>query len=345
MGKKDNNNPKTVPDKGQTDTKAVTQKPVDVDAPMTLEEAQAVEKAEEGKIEEAIEKEKLKGDTKIAPDLKDLKKEQVEKKEEIKEKKEEVKEAEKEVKEEEAAIPSKFEGKTEEEKMKIYQEMEKSHTQISQKNKELEQKVAEAVEIDKKIDEYEKNEVIKQQKATPIKLPPYPTNDLFYENPEEYNKKVKEYNDAKINAMISPLYGQNWNSQKQNNINRLKENTEKDLVPYKDVEVEVESRLKKNPTLINQYGLAAREVIYNQIRNEMLPQKVEDIKKTAVEKAKEELKEENVDKKNAEIMTSDITTQGREGKAVDFTEMLDKEDNPEKVIQGLKKKYKINYPI
>ncbi|MBA7565604.1 hypothetical protein ES708_07289 [subsurface metagenome] len=341
MGK-DDNNPKTATEKVQADSKAVIKEPADKNSPITLEEAQAVTGAEEGKIEEAIEKERLKGDTDIAEDLKDLKKEQVEKKEEIREKKEEVKEAEKEVKEE-TAIPSKFEGKTDEERLKIYQDMESSFTKISQKNKELEQKVEESDEINKKIDEYEKSAVIKKQKAAPIKLPPYPSNELFYENPEEYNKKVKEYNDAKINAMVSPLYGQNWDSQKQNNINKLKENTEKDLVPYKDVEIEVESRLKKNPALINQYGLAAREVIYNQVRNEMIPQKVEDIEKMAVEKAKQELKEETDDKKKAEVMSSDITTQRREGKPVDLEEMLDSGIEPEKVISAFKKKHKVDF--
>jgi len=227
--------------------------------------------------------------------------------------------------------------------MKIYLDMEANFTKVSQSNKELGQKVEEAKVIDQKIEEYEKAEVIKEQKKVPIKLPPYPTSELFYEDPVKYNQQVKVYNDAKINATVSPLLGQTWDYQKQNTINSLKEKTKEDLVPYKDVEAEVESRVKKNPAWISQYGVRTREAVYNQIRNEMLPQKIKDIKETALEQAKKELKEENSETKNAEIMSSDITTQRREGKPADLEEMLDSGIEPEKVISAFKKKHKVDF--
>lgn len=339
------NNPKNVPPEGQTDNKAVTEKPIDVNAPMSIEEAQAVLEAEEGEIEAEIEKQKFKKDTDIAPDLKELKKEQDKKKQEIKQKKAEVKEAEKEVEKEKAVIPSKFEGKTEEEKMKIYLDMESSHTKISQKNRELEQKVTELDAVNKKIEEYERDAVVKQQKAISVKLPEYPPDELYYDDPVKYNRQVKEYNDARMNAMVSPLYGQNWSYQKQSVINKLKETTEKDIVPYKDVEVEVEARLRKNPVLGDKYGLNAREVVYAQIRNEMLPQKIEDMKTAAKEEVKRELQEENEEMSSSQVMSSDITTKARESKPVDYTEQLEAGVDPEKVIQGLKKKYNIDRDI
>jgi len=338
------NNPKTVPDTGETDTTAVKNKPVDVNAPLSLEEAQAVLDAEEGEIEVEIKKQKFKKDTDIAPDLKELKKEQDKKKQEVKQKKEEVKEAVK-VEKEKTVIPSKFEGKTEEERLKIYQDMEASFTKKSQKVAELEAKITEYSTIDKKIEEYEKTAVVNQQKATTVTLPLYPTKELFYEDPEKYNQQVKEYYDAKLNAMVTPLYGQNWNQQRQNIVDKLKEVTEKDIVPYKDVEKEVEVRLKRNPALINQHGLNAREYVYGQIRNEMLPQKIEDIETAALEKAKRELQEESKEMSESQIMSSDITTQRRESKPVDLTQQLNDGVDPEKVIDAYKKKYKIDQDI
>lgn len=336
---KDDNNPKTTSDKEQVGNKAVETK-VDKDSPLTLAEAQAVMEAPEGEVEASIEKERLQKDTKIAPDLKKLKKEQVEKKKEVKQKKAEVKEVVKEIKEEE---PSKFEGKTDEERLQIYQDMEKNFTKVSQKNKELEQKVVELGEVDKKIAEIEKQSVIKEQKATQVKLPDYPKIDLFYKEPEKYHQQVKNYYDAKISAMVTPLYGQNWNTQKQNTVNKLKEVTEKDIIPYKDVEGEVESKLKKNPALINQYGLRAREYVYAQIRNEMLPQKIEDMKEAAVEQAKKELQEEIKENNEAQVMSSDITTQSRGSKPIDLEKMLEEGDDPEEVIKTYKKKHKIDF--
>lgn len=338
---KDDNNPKTTSDKEQVGNKAVETK-VDKDSPLTLAEAQAAMEAPEGEVEASIEKERLQKDTKIAPDLKKLKKEQVEKKKEVKQKKAEVKEVVKEIKEEE---PSKFEGKTDEERLQIYQDMEKNFTKVSQKNKELEQKVVELGEVDKKIAEIEKQSVIKEQKATQVKLPDYPKIDLFYKEPEKYHQQVKNYYDAKISAMVTPLYGQNWNTQKQNTVNKLKEVTEKDIIPYKDVEGEVESRLKKNPALINQYGLRAREYVYAQIRNEMLPQKIEDMKEAAVEQAKKELQEEIKENNEAQVMSSDITTQSRGSKPIDLEKMLEEGDDPEEVIKTYKKKHKIDFPF
>lgn len=338
------NNQKTVPDKGQTDNMAVNK--IDINAPLSLEEANAVVDAEEGQIEEAIEKQKLEKsekDTEIAPDLVKLKKEQTEKKKEIKQKEKKVKEAVKT--EKETLAPSKFEGKTNEERLKIYQEMESSFTKKSQKVVELEAKIADLDVINKKIEEYEKTSVINQQKATQVKLPPYPNKELFYEDPEKYHQQIKDYYDAKISAMITPLYGQNWSTQKQNIINKLKTATEKDIVPYKGVEKEVETRMRKNPALVSQYGLNAREYFYAQIRNEQLPQKILEMKDEAKEEAKRELAEENKEVNESQIMTSDINTQKVESTPVDFAKQLDNEDNPEKTIQAIKKKYKITRDI
>ena len=340
----DKNIEKPDPSEGQSGKDAVDK--VDKDAPFSLEEAKATVDAEEGQIEEAIEKsktEKSEKETKIAPDLVKLKKEQTEKKKEVKQKEKEVKEAVKT--EKETVTPSKFEGKTEEERLEIYKEMESSHTKKSQKIAELESKNAELEVANKKIEEFEKTSVINQQKATQVKIPPYPDKELFYEDPEKYHQQIKEHYDAKLNAVVAPLYGQNWETQKQNVINKLKETTEKDVIPYKDVEKEVESRVRKNPALVNQHGLGAREYFYTQIRNEQLPQKIDDIKNNAKEEAKIELAEENKENSESQIMTSDITTQKRESAQVDFEKQLDSGADPEKVIQAIKKKHGITSDI
>jgi len=329
---------------GQSGKDAV--KKIDINAPFSLAEAEAVVDAEEGQIEEAIEKsktEKSEKETRIAPDLVELKKEQTEKKKEVKQKEKEVKEAVKT--EKEILTPSKFEGKTDEERLEIYKEMEASFTKKSQKIAELEAKNAELETVNKKMEDYEKRVVINQQKAVQVKIPPYPDKELFYEDPEKYHQQIKEHYDAKLNAMVTPLYGQNWDTQKQNIINKLKGATEKDIVPYKDVEVEVESRMRKNPALVNQYGINAREYFYSQIRNEQLPQKIDDIKNNAKEEAKKELAEENKENSESQIMTSDITTQKRESAQVDFAKQLDDGADPEKVIKAIKQKHGITSDI
>jgi len=339
------NNPKTIPDKGQIDNKAVTNKPVDINAPLSLDEANAIMEAPEGEIEQAIEKTKFDKDKEIAPDLVKLKAEQDRAKQEIKEKKAEVVEAEKTAPVEPAEIPDKFKNKTTEEVIKLSRETEAYNTKLSQKNKELEAKLADLKDIDKKIEQMEKDSVIRQQKATSVKLPEYPSDDLFYEDPKEYHKKIKEYNDARLNAMITPLYGQNWNTQKADAIKKLEKDTKDDIIPYADVENEVKDRLRRNPALVNQYGINASKVAYDQIKNERLPTKIEEIRAAAKEEAKRELEEDNKQLSDSQIMSSDITTKARESKPVDYTEMLDKTDDPEKVIQGLKKKYKISRDI
>jgi len=95
--------------------------------------------------------------------------------------------------------------------------------------------------------------------------------------------------------------------------------------------------------LFDIYKLKEREVVYGEMVAERLSDKVEDIKKKAVEEAKKELKEEEEDLSNTQIMSSDITTLKRASKPVDFAEQLETEDNPKKVIEAIKKKYKINY--
>lgn len=334
-------NLKTNPsEEGQLDKKAVDRVG---NAPLSLEEAEAVVGAEEGQIEEAIEKQKAEKSDKgkeIAPDLVELKKEQTEKKKEVKQKEKEVKEAVKTEKE-----PSKFEGKTDEERLKIYQDMESSFTKKSQKIAELESKNAELQEANKKVDEYEKNVVTNQQKAIKVKIPEYPNKKLFYEDPEKYHQAIREHYDAKLNAMVAPLYGQNWNAQKQDVISKLEKATEKDPVPYEGIKSEVEARVRKNPAIVNQYGLKAREYFYNQIRNEQLPQKIDEIKNNAKEEAKLELAEENQTNSESQIMSSDINTSKRESAPVDFERQLNEEDNPEKTIQAIKKKYRITRDI
>lgn len=337
------NNPKTVPE-GQTENKAV--KPVDKDAPISLKEAEAVLEAEEGDIEEAIKKTKLEKDTedaRVAPDLIKLKEEQTEKEKEVKQKEAEVK---KEIKtEKKISAPSKFEGKTPEERMEIYKEMESSFTKKSQKVTELEAKVKDLEIVDKKIEDFKKESVIRQEKTVKVKLPEYPKDDLYYDDPVKYNRQVKEYNDAQLNARLAPLLGQTWASQEDKVKANLKENTKNDLVPFEEVKKEVESRVRRNPVIYNQLGIGANEYFYNQIRNEMLPQKIEDLKTNAKEEAKREVEEEGKETSEEQIMSSDITTQKRESQEVDFAKELDDGADPEKVIKAIKRKHRITQDI
>jgi len=334
------NNPKTVPVEGQTDNKTVES--ISKGAPFSLEEAKAIENAEEGQIEEAIEKqktEKTEKEVELAPDLIELKKEQTEKKKEVKQKEKEVK-AEVKVVE-----PSKFEGKSEEERQKIYLEMEKSFTQKSQKVAELEAKVSELSIVDQKIEDLKKESVVRQQKEVKVKLPEYPKDDLYYEDPVKYNRQVKDYNDAQLNARLAPLYGSNWTTQEDKVIKTLKDSTSKDLVPFEEVEKEVQSRARRNPAIVNQLGLGANQYFYTQVRNEMLPQKIEDIRANAKEEAKRELEEENKEISEGDIMSSDIVTQKRESQEVDFARELDSGTDPNKVIESIKKKHGITQDI
>jgi len=338
------NNPKTVPSpEGQTDNKAVNE-PVDNKAPLSLTEAEAIVNAPEGQIEAEIEKSKIKKvDTeKIAPDLIALKKEQSKIKAEVKVKADDVKQ---ETKEEETKdiIPDKFKDKTPEERLKMFHETEAYSTKLSQKNKDLEARITELEKVDQKIAELEKASVVRAQTSTKLKLPEYPSQDLFYDDPAKYNQKVKEYYDAKINATVVPLLGQNWNSQKKDIVNKLKDNTKNDIVPFTEVEKEVEKRIKQNPVLINQYGLNASTVAYNQIRNEMLPTKIDEVKEKAKEEAKRELQEEHKAMNNTQIMTDDIVTQSRGGKPVPLADRLAKGESPEKVIEAYKQKYKADF--
>jgi len=192
-----------------------------------------------------------------------------------------------------------------------------------------------------KIDEIEKNAII--SKNVPSNLPKYPPDELYYDDPIKYNKQVKAYTDAVLKAAVDPLYGQTYGYEKKKVIDALKEKTKDRVIPYSEVEQEVESRLKKNPELFDQHKLKAREVVYGEIVAEKLPEKVEDIKKKAVEEAKKELKEEGEDFSSAQIMSSDITTLKRESKPVDFAEQLDSGVDPVKIKDAIKKKYKINY--
>ena len=327
----------------QADNTAVEKRPVDANAPISLEEAQQVLEAEEGNIEAEIEKLKGSKDTEIAPDLKELKEKQVKTKQEIKQKKEEITEAEEGITEPTEAIPDKFRNKTPEELIKMSKETEAYSTKLSQKNKELEQKLKEAEVINAKIDEYEKSAVVKDQQTVKSNLPKYPEDELYYDDPIKYNKQVKAYNDAVLKAAIDPLYGQNYGYEKKEVINALKEKTKDRVIPYSEIEAEVEAHLKKNPELFDIHKLKAREVVYGEMVAERLPGKVEDIKKKAVEEAKKELQEEGEDLSQAQIMSSDITTLKRASKPVDFAEQLDSGVDPRKVIEGVKKKHKINY--
>jgi len=338
----DDNNPKTASQE-QADNKTIVQEPVDKNAPISLEEAQQVLEAEEGNIEAEIEKLKGSKDTEIAPDLKELKEKQVKAKQEIKQKKEEIVEVEGEVTEPTEAIPDKFKNKTPEELIKMSKETEAYSTKLSQKNKELEKQVKDLELINAKIDEYEKSAVIKDQQAIKSNLPKYPEDELYYDDPIKYNKQVKAYNDAVLKAAIDPLYGQNYGYEKKKVIDALKEKTKDRVIPYSEIEAEVEAYLKKNPELFDIHKLKAREVVYGEMVAERLPDKVEDIKKKAVEEAKKELKEEEEDLSSAQIMSSDITTLKRASKPVDFAEQLDSGVDPRKVIEGLKKKHNINY--
>jgi len=309
---------------------------VDVNSPISLEQAQAAMEAEEGNIEESIVKEKIVKDKEIVPDLKKLKEEQEQKKQEIKETKEEITEE----KEETIDEPSKFVGKSETERLKIYKDTESYNTKLSQRNKELEAKVKELEVINSKIEEYERNAVISQQKA--VNLPTYPDDQLYYDDPIKYNKAVKAYNDAVLAASLAPIYGQNYSYEKKKVIDELKERTSKEFVTYAEVEAEVEARLKQNPALFDLHKLKAREVMYNEIKAEMLPTKIEEIKKKAVEEALKNANEEDSDLANAQVMSSDITTQRRENKQpVDYEEQLNNGVDPKKVQEALKKKYKI----
>ena len=338
----DDNNPKTASQE-QADNKTIVQEPVDKNAPISLEEAQQVLEAEEGNIEAEIEKLKGSKDTEIAPDLKELKEKQVKAKQEIKQKKEEIVEVEGEVTEPTEAIPDKFKNKTPEELIKMSRETEAYSTKLSQKNKELEQKLKEAEVINAKIDEYEKSAVVKDQQAITSNLPKYPDISLLYDDPEKYHQKVKEYTDAKIKAATDPLYGKTYNVDKKEVINALKEKTKDRVIPYSEIEAEVEAHLKQNPELFDIHKLKAREVVYAEMVAERLPEKEDEFKKKTIEEAKKELQEEGEDLSQAQVMSSDITTLKRASKAVDLEEILATEDGPRKVIDAYKKKFKIDF--
>jgi len=340
MEKVDDNNPKTASQE-QADNKTIVPEPVDKNAPMTLEEAQATLEAEEGEIEANIEKQRILQDKEIAPDLKALKAEQVKAKQEIKQKKEEIAETEEGETPVIEAIPDKFKNKTPEELIKMSRETEAYSTKLSQKNKELEQKLKEAEVINAKIDEYEKSAVVKDQQAGKANLPDYPPDELYYDDPIKYNKQVKAYNDAVLKAAIDPLYGQNYGYEKKKVIDALKEKTKDRVIPYSEIETEVEAHLKKNPELFDIHKLKAREVVYSEIVAERLPQKEDEFKKKTIEETKKELEEENADLSNAQVMSSDITTLKRASKPVSFEEQLASGNDPDKIIQGIKKKYGI----
>ena len=340
---KDSNNPSVDPE-GQSDALAATLEPVDKNAPMTLEEAQATLEAEEGEIEANIEKHKTKIDQQeIAPDLKALKAEQVKAKQEIKQKKEEITETEGEITEPTEAVPDKFKNKTPDELIKMSRETEAYSTKLSQKHTELEKQVKELEVINAKIDEYEKSAVVKDQQAITSNLPKYPDISLLYDDPEKYHQKVKEYTDAKIKAATDPLYGKTYNVDKKEVINALKEKTKDRVIPYSEIEAEVEAHLKQNPELFDIHKLKAREVVYAEMVAERLPEKEDEFKKKTIEEAKKELQEEGEDLSQAQVMSSDITTLKRASKAVDLEEILATEDGPRKVIDAYKKKFKIDF--
>ena len=327
---------------GQSGKDAV--KKVDINAPFSLKEAEATVNAEEGQIEEAIEKSKIeKSEKEVAPDLVKLKKEQTEKKKEVKQKEKEVRKAVKI--EEETVTPSKFDNKTPEERMEIYKEMESSFTKKSQKIAELEAKVIELSEVDKKIEDLKKEAVIRQEKTVQVKLPEYPKDELYYDDPVKYNRQVKEYNDAQLKASLAPFYARDWASQENKIINELKDNTKDDVIPYVEVEKEVKARIRRNPVVINQIGLGANKYFYDQIVKEQLPQKIDDIKKNAKEEAKVELSEEKKEQSESDVMSPDITTEKKESAQVDFAKQLDEGGDPEKVIQAIKKKHGITSDI
>lgn len=223
--------------------------------------------------------------------------------------------------------------------------MEKSFTQKSQKVAELEAKVSELSIVDQKIEDLKKESVVRQQKEVKVKLPEYPKDEMYYEDPVKYNRQVKDYNDAQLNARLAPLYGSNWTTQEDKVIKTLKDSTSKDLVPFEEVEKEVQSRARRNPAIVNQLGLGANQYFYTQVRNEMLPQKIEDIRANAKEEAKRELEEENKEISEGDIMSSDIVTQKRESQEVDFARELDSGTDPNKVIESIKKKHGITQDI
>lgn len=337
MEKENDNNPKTAPE-GQADNKTIVTEPVDRNAPMTLEEAQATLEAEEGEIEANIEKHKTTIDrSEIAPDLKELKKQQVKAKQEIKQTKEEIVEGE----EPTEAIPDKFKNKTTEEVIRLSRETEAYSTKLSQKNKELEKQIKELETVNAKIEEYERSAVVKEQQAIKSNLPAYPPDDLYYDDPIKYNKQVKAYNDAVLKAALDPLYGQNYGYEKAKVITALKEKTKNRVIPYSEIEAEVEAHLKNNPGLFDIHKLKAREVVYSEIVAERLPEKESEFKKKTIEETKKELQEEGEDLSQTQVMSSDITTQKRVSKPVNFEEQLAAGEDPDKVIQGLKKKYGI----
>ena len=338
----DDNNPKTASQE-QADNKTIVPEPVDKNAPMTLEEAQATLDAEEGEIEANIEKQRILQDKEIAPDLKVLKAEQAKAKQEIKQKKEEIIEAEEgETPPVVETVPDKFKNKTPEEIIRLSRETEAYSTKLSQKNKELEQKLKEAEAINAKIEEYEKSAVVKDQQTIKANLPKFPEDEVYYEDPIKYNKQVKAYNDAVLKAALDPLYGQNYGYEKAKVINALKEKTKDRVIPYSELEAEVEAHLKKNPELFDLHKLKAREVVYSEILAERLPQKEDEFRKKTIEETKKELEEDNADLNNAQVMSSDITTLKRAGKVVSLEEILATENGADKAIKAYEKKFKVN---
>jgi len=342
MEKVNDNNPKTA-SKEQAENKTIVPEPVDKNAPMTLEEAQATLDAEEGEIEANIEKQRILQDKEIAPDLKVLKAEQAKAKQEIKQKKEEIIEAEEgETPPVVETVPDKFKNKTPEEIIRLSRETEAYSTKLSQKNKELEQKLKEAEAINAKIEEYEKSAVVKDQQTIKANLPKFPEDEVYYEDPIKYNKQVKAYNDAVLKAALDPLYGQNYGYEKAKVINALKEKTKDRVIPYSELEAEVEAHLKKNPELFDLHKLKAREVVYSEILAERLPQKEDEFRKKTIEETKKELEEDNADLNNAQVMSSDITTLKRAGKVVSLEEILATENGADKAIKAYEKKFKVN---
>jgi len=344
MVKKDKNF--TADPSGQSEPEAVNQS-VDANSPISLAEAEMIMEADEGNIEEQIEREIAKGDKEIAPDLVELKREQAKKQKEAEEAteeavkgKEELEQKEKEAEGEE--IPSKFANKTEAERLKIYKDMEKGYTELSTKAKSLEAKIKELETVNEKIAELE-NKAIASQQFNQQKLPEYPPDELYYNDPIDYNKKVKAYNEAYVQQMMNPLLGQAFDSYKQKSINEIKEKTQKNLIPYTEVAKEVEDRLQKNPAYFNLYKTKAREFAYNEICSEKLPEKEAEIRAKVREETRTELEEEKANLSNSQIMSSDITTQRRESKPIDFTEQLAETDDPDRVIKGIAAKYKIKH--
>ena len=334
----DNNIDKSDPSNEGQSGKDTVNEPGDINEPLTLEEAKATLEANEGETEAEIKKLRFKKDNpeKIPQDLKDLKKEQEEKKKEVIEKQKEVKEATTEAPTE---IPDKFKNKTPEEIVKLSRETESYNTKLSQKNKELEAQLADLAIVNQKIADMEKESVIKQQKAVNVKLPPKPAMELFYEDPEKYFVEQDKYMDAVINSRLMPLYGDNWDTKKENIIKQLDKNTKDAVIPYATIEKEVQARVRQNPALVNKYGLNATAVAYEQVVKERLPQRILEIKAEAKEEAKQELLKEQKENNSSQIMTSDITTYRRGSKPAELGDMLDKGASYEDVITAYKRKY------